>query len=477
MKHRMKIASIIYLLTLPIFAQVNNDDLQALRALYNSTDGENWTNNENWDMISQNIFPPLFNLGDLHGVNVDFVTKRVTAIDLENNGLVGFIPSDIEFLESLTELNLVLNDLSTTTFTTIGKIGQLPNIQFINLTACNLFTTIPLNFWGNPTLEVIIAFNNHLLLEADSIPPSIGEMASLKVIILTNNNLKCKIPKELANCNQLTTLNLSMNECYGIIPRELGTMNSLDNLDLSFNNFSGDLNSSFDRGDGYSAFNISNNQFSGSIPDAITSSSTMQFLDVSNNLLNGPLPKSLFVNKFSLRAINVSNNYMTCIIPSEIGNITTLQNIDLSHNRFTGGLPIQISNLTNLQTFQINDNLLSGCLDTAVLRDLLCGIDSNLDNNDFNTSIDKWCNNDDGGCGPEGPPIYPIFNSTGNENTWYSADTWEPLQVPSVCDEAIIKSGTIVKSNLQEQSCTLLQIEIGGTLEVISPGGLEVKHP
>ena len=80
-----------------------NTDRAALVALYNATNGANWTNSANW--LSNRP------LGAWHGVTTD-ADRRVTALNLRANGLSGSIPSELGNLTNLTHLYLVGNQLS-----------------------------------------------------------------------------------------------------------------------------------------------------------------------------------------------------------------------------------------------------------------------------------------------------------------------------------------------------------------------------
>ena len=74
-------------------------DRQALVALYNGTDGENWKTNTNW--LSEKPF------SEWHGVTTD-KNGRVTDLALVNNRLKGEIPAELANLTELEEL--MLND-------------------------------------------------------------------------------------------------------------------------------------------------------------------------------------------------------------------------------------------------------------------------------------------------------------------------------------------------------------------------------
>ena len=68
----------------------------ALVALYNATNGPNWTQNDNW--LSEEP------LGEWHGVTTDS-NGRVTRLELRENRLSGTLPSELGNLANLTNLN------------------------------------------------------------------------------------------------------------------------------------------------------------------------------------------------------------------------------------------------------------------------------------------------------------------------------------------------------------------------------------
>ena len=77
-------------------------DREALVALYEATDGDNWFNNENWLTDAP--------LGEWYGITTDR-DGRVWEIQLDSNGLDGEIPAEIGVLDSLVDLNLDINVL------------------------------------------------------------------------------------------------------------------------------------------------------------------------------------------------------------------------------------------------------------------------------------------------------------------------------------------------------------------------------
>ena len=101
---------------LPGTAAPANTDREVLVALYNATDGANWTNSTNW--LSDKP------LGEWHGVTTNS-NGRVTELDLYGNQLSGTIPSELGNLANLRWLYLPSNQLSGTIPSELGNLANL----------------------------------------------------------------------------------------------------------------------------------------------------------------------------------------------------------------------------------------------------------------------------------------------------------------------------------------------------------------
>ncbi len=205
-------------------------DRSALTALYNATDGPNWTDNTNW--LSDE------SLGDWHGVTTDG-EGRVTTLDLARNNLTGTIPAELGSLSNLTELSLVYNSLTGAIPT---ELGNLTNLTRLYLTGNQLTGVIPTTLGSLSSLQIIALAGNQL---TGSLPPELGSLSDLTTIYFGNNQLTGAIPAEVGKLHKLTQLDINTNQLAGAVPSELGNLAKLTDLHLYNNELTGALPQSF----------------------------------------------------------------------------------------------------------------------------------------------------------------------------------------------------------------------------------------
>jgi subtilisin-like proprotein convertase family protein len=261
-------------------------DYAALRALYESTDGENWENNRGWsDWNFGSEIPPLASITeDWYGV--DLSGNRVISIDWEDttassngmrgslpselgnlselqrldmsgvlrSGIIGQIPPELGQLKNLEYLNLYGNSLS-------GKIppelGQLENLEHLNLGLNPLEGSIPSELGDLTELKMLIlgGMSPYQSSLSGEIPAKLGNLQNLEVLALWSNKLSGEIPNELLNLDNLKSLYLQNNELTGFIPAGLIEVPTLEmpnlvNIDLSNNNFGTTVTTTADSGVG-----------------------------------------------------------------------------------------------------------------------------------------------------------------------------------------------------------------------------------
>ncbi|KAL4311286.1 hypothetical protein GQ457_01G001770 [Hibiscus cannabinus] len=98
--------------------------------------------------------------------------------------------------------------------------------------------------------------------------PQLGQLANLQYLEVFGNNLSGTIPTAIGNLTSLVSLNLQHNQFTGVIPTSLGNLISLSYLNLNGNKFSGiipsDLFLLVQRGN-LRVMNVSDNMFAGTV--------------------------------------------------------------------------------------------------------------------------------------------------------------------------------------------------------------------
>ncbi|MCP4235524.1 MAG: hypothetical protein GY770_18390 [Aestuariibacter sp.] len=162
-------------------------ECDTLIALYNSTDGSNWTTNTGWNVTDS---PCSWDRVTCSG-------GRVQSLDLYTNQLSGTLPN----LSALTSLRFLYMNGNQLT-------GSIPDLSTLS------------------SLEQLHLQSNQL---TDSIP-DLFALTSLQVLFLQGNQLTGSIP-DLSALTSLESLNLAGNQLSGSIP-DLSALTSLQTLAL-----------------------------------------------------------------------------------------------------------------------------------------------------------------------------------------------------------------------------------------------------
>ena len=210
---------------LPIVAHLALDietEFDVLVALYQTTDGENWTNQSGW----------LVDEDHCNWYGVTCVDGYVQGLNLSNNQLSGPILKELDNLDQLQILILGGNQLSGPI---PPELSKLSNLTILNLGNNALYGSIP-EVLGNLSILERLVLGGNLL--RGNIPPKLGKLANLKSLVLGGNQLEGFIPQELGNLGNLENLVLGGNQLKGIIPKELSNLTKLQNLRLINNQLS-----------------------------------------------------------------------------------------------------------------------------------------------------------------------------------------------------------------------------------------------
>ena len=149
-----------------------SSDRAALVALYNATDGPNWSTSTNW--LSDRP------LREWYGVGTDD-SGRINSLALSENGLNGSIPSELGNLSNLERLYLGGNQLT------------------------------------------------------GPIPSSLGNLTNLTWLSLDGNQLTGSVPSSLGNLVNLTELYLHSNQLSGTLPQSFTSITTLEDFHFGYN--------------------------------------------------------------------------------------------------------------------------------------------------------------------------------------------------------------------------------------------------
>ncbi|MCP4220554.1 MAG: S8 family serine peptidase [bacterium] len=232
----------------------------ALIALYNSTDGDNWRSNGNWKKEDGSFNDP----GTEDTWSCIYIENdTVNEICMSNNDLVGTIPPEI---------------------------GALVNCEYISIYNNSLTGTFPAEFGNLAALKELWINNNYL---TGPIPPEFGNLTNLWGFCMSVNQIAGPIPPELGNLTKLEEMYIYSNELTGSIPPELGNLTNLYSIYLCDNRLSGPIPSELGNLTLMWDLDFCSNKLSGEIPTSLTNMADWPWLYLEFNALHTDDPELL----------------------------------------------------------------------------------------------------------------------------------------------------------------------------------------
>ncbi|KAJ0909679.1 putative non-specific serine/threonine protein kinase [Helianthus annuus] len=252
---------------------------------------------------------------------------------------------------------------------------------------------------GVNTIELVHLGHNQL---SGVIPECWEKWSSLKVLLLSENNLSGEIPRTLGSVPLLQLVFMGWNMISGSLPSSLTNLSYLKILELENNNLAGIIPPWIGmKLTMLKILNLRSNNFYGNIPNQLCYLSHVQILDLAHNNLSGNIPRCF--NNFSVLSgketnlevqfsftfddviftvydllvmkgredtygsilglvtlLDLSSNNLSGQIPSELTTLHKLKSLNLSRNQLTGRIPNKIGDMKSLESFDLSANYLSG---------------------------------------------------------------------------------------------------------------------
>jgi hypothetical protein len=174
-----------------ICAEESDRIAQRYRAavIYFALGGDNWSTSTMWLEVSNEC--EWFGLeceGYTQGDSDSYVP--ITSVVLDENNLVGELPSEIYGLAEVERLLMEKNQISGTISVDISNLGKLTELD---LDTNELVGTLPLSLYDMPQLNKIDLNSNRL---EGTLSNAVGSLSNLQVLQLEDNNFTGDVPAD-----------------------------------------------------------------------------------------------------------------------------------------------------------------------------------------------------------------------------------------------------------------------------------------
>lgn len=175
-------------------------------------------------------------------------------------------------------------------------------------------------------------------------------------IVLSWNNLKGQLPKEIGNLQEFISLNLCYNQLEGSIPETIGNLTNLKELWLNYNNLSGSIPETIGNLSQIQTLYLYHNKIDGKLPESIGNLQNVEIFNLENNQLSGEIPKAI-KNLQKVKYFSILNNNFEHTIPEEFAELPMLETLRLCGNRLSGAIPKKLIDCPRWNSWTPNDNI------------------------------------------------------------------------------------------------------------------------
>lgn len=178
---------------------------EALIAIYNALDGDNWADGYNNNWCSEEP------INEWYGIEVN-AEGYVESLYLTGTGIV---PSELESLSYLKRLTINYYQ-GNTNYEIPSCILNMQHLEYLHLYGTHLIGTLPSEIGQLQCLKYLEINETSI---GGTIPSSIGELKRLEYLDLEWNNLSGELPESLGNLKNLRHIMMRKNELSGNIPQ------------------------------------------------------------------------------------------------------------------------------------------------------------------------------------------------------------------------------------------------------------------
>lgn len=242
-------------------------ELNALRALYTSLNGDIWINNSQWNTNDPCI-------DKWYGITCN-LSGNIIGISFNQNHLHGIIPDIIIDLIYLKQIHI-----TNTLFE-----NSLPSANSLFKVSSNIFLLQEIND--------IMIMNVNLKQDLSSI-----------------------INMGMSTSSTIEIIDLSFNRLFGAMP-SFASFTNLKILNLSFNDLNGDLSMLNSLPSSVYDISLQNNLFSGIIPNLNNVMNSLEYFDLRNTTVTGTLPSNLISDNFFIQLKYIGLMMTNVTMPNE----------------------------------------------------------------------------------------------------------------------------------------------------------------
>lgn len=312
---------------------VPGSEREILINFYNVVGGKFWKNDDDW-------LDPAVTVCSWYGVECN-TNLEISGLRLENNGVIGTVPTEIFSIPGLSRLELYSNSID---FKFQG-IGNAVNLEYLDLTHTDISSLAGIEGLASTKIRDLKLKSNDIQGE---IPTGIFSLDTLEQLDLSHNKFSGRLPSEVGLMTNLKTLHCYGNDLTGEIPSQVGQLTNLLELALAENSFSGTLPTELD--------------------NMISLETLALHQTTSSRKLSGPILS--FRNLARLTVLELNSNAFTGVPPPDLLKFTQRGadrvELKLSDNKLTGFVPGAWADRFDELVLDITGNLIDG------IDDILC---------------------------------------------------------------------------------------------------------